>query len=111
MEHTPSDDVLDPGPERALTTVTHARIRAQQGDLARARSILQAILEDEPEHAEACALLEALAGPAPGRIKVSDRAPTSRGEIVSDPGHPEIVVDRLSRWLDRIKANSEQGGA
>ena len=111
MEHAPSDDVLDPGAERALTTVTHARIRAQQGDLATARRILQAILEDEPEHAEACALLETLAARAPGRIKAPDPAPASQGEIESDPGHPEIVVDRLSRWLDRIKSNSGEGGA
>jgi uncharacterized protein HemY len=51
-----------PRTEGPLTTLTHARLRALQGDAAAARRILTAILERTPEDVEAQTLLAELAG-------------------------------------------------
>ena len=97
--------------ENALTTVTHARIRIQQGDLATARRILQAILESQPQHSEAGALLDGLNRPSPSKPAKTEGSSPRREEIeAGDPDAPEIVVERLSRWLDRIKHNAGEGG-
>jgi hypothetical protein len=41
-------------------TITHARLRASQGDIERARGILRALLAERPHDAEALGLLERL---------------------------------------------------
>ena len=48
------------GGEPWLATVTHARLRASQGDVAGARGILERILAERPDDREARGLLERL---------------------------------------------------
>ncbi len=87
-----------------LPTLTHARIRARQGDVDGARRILRAMLAEHPEDADARALLgrdgsrgvaleELLAAPVPG-----DPGALRRG----------AVVVRLSEWLERIQKGKER---
>jgi hypothetical protein len=103
---------VDRGAASPLTTMTHAKIRIQQGDLASARRILRAILESQPQHPEAAALLEGLSRPAASRSSRPDAISRSPEEVdAGDARTPEIVVDRLSQWLDRIKHNAGEGGA
>jgi len=78
-----------PGAE-PLATLTHARLRAEQGDLAGARRILDRLLRLEPRHGEALRLLEALGRPAAG-----DR----EGE---PQGGRRARIRRLERWLARV---------
>ena len=71
-------------------TVTHARIRAAQGDSRQARQILKAILQQEPSHPEATRLLGELAHAALG----ATRNPTA------------VQVERLRRWLGKLAPGS-----
>ena len=48
--------------ELTPSTLTHARLRAAQGDVRAARAILRAILRREPGHAAAVAALKKLGG-------------------------------------------------
>lgn len=108
-----------------LTTVTHARLRAGQGDVVAARRILTAILDHSPEDDEARTLLAELAGRSsrPGAVEVAEvaeRAP-ERGE----PGEmaarvrrvmngrqvgPERVVRQLEQWLETVQRNAGESG-
>ncbi len=49
-----------------LATVTHARLRASQGDVAGARAILETVLAANPDDAEAHGLLTRLSGARDG---------------------------------------------
>jgi len=62
----------------SFATLTHARLRASQGDLAGSARILQVILETQPGHHEARRLLET----------VRDRR-----------------VERLTAWIERARRN------
>lgn len=73
----------------APLTLTHARLRVAQGDLAAARRILAAILAVEPRNPEAAALLTAIRGPAVERPKVA--AATDAGRA------------KLEGWLESIQ--------
>ena len=55
-----------------LETVTHARLRAQQGDEEGALRILRAVLARRPGDAEAAALLASLPGCAHGHDEPED---------------------------------------
>lgn len=58
-------------PQRAFATLIHARLRADQGDVAGAARILRVILQAQPEHGEARAFLESLED----RVTVTYRDP------------------------------------
>jgi hypothetical protein len=87
--------------ERMLETVTHARLRAEQGDFRGAREILLEILVRQPGHIEAQGLLDSFSG-AP--------APTSADSPAPEPvGVPISVVQRriqrLERWLSTLQCD------
>ena len=73
-------------PSASFTTLTHARLRALQGDYAAAERLLCELLERQPDHAEARALLRSIAGRVP--IEAANR------------------IRRLENWLSRIRRSS-----
>ena len=108
-------------PGSPLSTLTHARVRAMQGDVRTARSILACILRQDPGHVEAKKLQE--------RLSHRDQVPSARGWEerlhAAEPDDPstltrefkrvlrgtgfrprEKAVEHLKWWLDRIKGNS-----
>ena len=109
-----------------ILTLTHARIRAGQGDLKGARRVLKAILLRSPDHIEARALLEELDG------KTGREAMPEREELLADPeatdarrlaerfrgtlSRREPVQDvrgrvrRLEAWLTRIRGRDLESG-
>jgi hypothetical protein len=98
-------------------TLTHARIRAAQGDLTGARRIARAILERDPDDADARELLAALGsrGDAPTREAedpVLDAPTAVAADDLRDAFRtrlglqPEIGPrERLAAWLERVRAN------
>ena len=101
-----------------FSTLTHARIRAMQGDRSGARRVLRAILEREPWNREAMDLFEQLAGQDRPRRRVPpDPAPGPPVEATAQDlgdqfrrmleGDADPRIHRLSAWLGRI---SEQQG-
>jgi len=105
-------------------TLTHARVRAGQGDVRGARRILQAILERDPQDAEARQLLrelqerrqrsgrEAPAAPlAPARAATPGElaARFRRALSSSGGGATRIRIRRLERWLRRIERRHDRG--
>jgi hypothetical protein len=115
-----------PGRTMEILTLTHARIRAGQGDVKGARRVLTAILQRSPDHIEARALLEELEG------KTGAEAMPEREELLADPkatderrlaerfrrslGRRERVPDvrgrvrRLEAWLTRIRGRDLESG-
>ena len=100
-----------------FSTLTHARLRAEQGDVAGAKRILRVILASQPEHEEARELLAALSDrvsvsyqePAPEAAGVTHAATTA--ELASrfkETLGGNSKVERLERWLDRLQANREK---
>lgn len=80
---------------RWLATLTHARLRAEQGDARGARSILQDLLERDPADERARELLGSL--------------PSTEGKL-NAPGAPDRrkAIARLEAWLHRLeKFNGE----
>jgi hypothetical protein len=107
--------VTSEGTSDAPFTITHARLRASQGDLATARRVLRAILASDPDHVEAARLLEALGdgeGDAfpveTGGIEAS-REPATAEELAGRfrdalaPG--DVRSERLRRWVEAIRRN------
>ncbi len=104
----------------SFATLTHARLRAAQGDVAGAKRILRVILDVEPGHDEARALLSRIEHRSVAAIPESDeaalepvRAATAhdlavafRG-VLAAPSAPRrgAGVLRLSRWLQRVERN------
>ena len=102
-----------------ILTLTHARIRSGQGDLAGARRVLRAILKRSPDDAEARALLEHLSGRAgreatPERVEAvaapeaadaSSLAEEFRRSLGSRHRNSDVTgrVRRLEVWLARIR--------
>lgn len=98
----------------ALATVTHARLRAAQGDKSTARRILLAVLSCRPDDAEARALLARLDGADTVHAEPMDE--TSEGPPVpGDPGElarrfhgpeprPETSRERTLRRLRELEA-------
>ena len=105
---------------RSFATLTHARLRASQGDIASALRILRGILEVQPGHHEARALLAAIEN----RPAVVHTEPL---EAAAEPVKPATAeglslrfreafgvrrsgasIRRLSSWLERL--NRHRGG-
>jgi hypothetical protein len=101
-------------------TLTHARIRAAQGDLTGARRIARAILERDPEDLAARELLASLASrtdapaheseepvlDAPTAVAADELRDTFRTRLGLAPaGGPR---ERLASWLDRVRANRDR---
>jgi hypothetical protein len=98
----------------AFATLTHARLRAAQGDVGGAVRILRVILNAQPDHPEARAFLAGL----DDRVAITYRDPV-RDHVTTAP--PAAVADttgrvrevpggqrpplRLSRWLERVRRN------
>jgi len=76
----------------SFATLTHARLRASQGDVSGAVRILRVILSVQPDHDEARAMLASLED----RVTVVRREP-------DDPIAATVRV--LSEWLARTKRN------
>ena len=101
----------------SFATLTHARLRAAQGDVAGAKRILRVILDVQPGHDEARALLARIehrsvavlpeseeAALEPARAATAgDLAVAFRGALSSPKRGPGVL--RLSRWLQRIERN------
>jgi hypothetical protein len=110
MRHPPTTD-------DSFKTVTHARLRAAQGDTDGACRLLCELLRERPDDAEARALLEEIGG-APSRpIPVEEATPLS-GPTAGDPAamagefrralgetssQPARRIERLEGWLSRIR--------
>jgi len=103
-------------PSPSFTTLTHARLRALQGDYAAAERLLVELLEEQPDHAEARALLRSVAGripidsPQPGRETPELRQPGDPGrlagafrEALGAEASPAVRIRRLEDWLSRIR--------
>jgi len=105
------------GSSGPFATLTHAKLRAAQGDVGGAARILRVILEVQPEHREARGLL----GEIEGRAAVVHKEPaedpaeavlpaTTEGlsrrfrDALEGPGASAPVV-RLRLWLERIRRN------
>jgi hypothetical protein len=98
-------------------TLTHARIRAAQGDLAGARRIASAIVERDPSDAAARGLLASLEGRADA-VAVPEGAEALSEAVAASPGElrehfrerlglarPSTSRERLSGWLDTVRRN------
>lgn len=102
-----------------FSTLTHARIRAGQGDRSGARRILRAILEQEPWNREARDFFDRLAGrdtsrPAAGAEPVPVPPVEATAEELAArfrqvlEGGADPRIERLTVWLGRI--SDKQGG-
>lgn len=78
-----------------ILTLTHARIRARQGDLAGARRVLVGMLERSPEDVEARSLLEELAG----RVGRAARAERSEQLPLPEATDARALAERFRRTL------------
>ena len=104
----------------SFATLTHARLRAAQGDIAGAKRILRVILDVQPGHDEARELLARIEHRSVAAIPESEeaalepvRAATAgdlavafRGALAA-PSAPRRGpgVLRLFRWLQRVERN------
>jgi len=102
---------------RSFVTLTHARLRAEQGDVAGAMSLLKLILAVDPDNPEALVLAarlgretvkadedpaEAIAE-APRGARASDLAASFRISLgVSATGRARRTARRLSAWLEGV---------
>ena len=108
---------MKPSPGGSFATLTHARLRAAQGDVGGALRILRVILAVQPDHEEAQALLNEIEGRAhvthtepEGAAAEPVRSATAEGlsgrfrdALGRSGGH--APVDRLTRWLERTQRN------
>ena len=85
-----------PGGKR-LSTMTHAKLRASQGDLSTARRMLEAILRERPDNAEARALLGTIS-------PVADRAHAEPQEEALAPPEAALGEDLASRFREALAA-------
>lgn len=114
----------DTPPFDALATVTHARLRAAQGDIAGARRLLETVLARRPEDLEARALLARLTGVEQSPLEEPEPEPLEP-PVAGDPaalassfrgvlnaaatGANRRKAERLRALLDRI-ARRRGGG-
>jgi hypothetical protein len=83
------ENAVTPKPGEAFATLTHARLRASQGDVEGALRILRVILAVQPGHREAQALVDGLAAQASDRQRKL----------------PAAAVAQLTAWLARVERN------
>ena len=105
-----------PDPLETLATLTHARLRVRQGDYAAAVTLLQRLLEREPEQAEARVLLRSIEGrqgiaraePAAEALRPPESAEASRlagvfRQALSGAPEPQRRIRRLEEWLNKLR--------
>jgi hypothetical protein len=86
-----------------LATVTHAKLRAAQGDAAAAREILQAILEAYPGDEEARAVLARLEGERDRPVPVEE-------EDSVGPPQTEDPAALAARFRKTLRGRGEEKG-
>jgi len=107
-----------------ILTLTHARLRLEQGDIVGARRVLTGILERSPEDAEAQAMLADLRGrtgrpatsersetlPHPQRTDARSLAASFRKSLGagSGPLGASGRIRRLEAWLERIRERARR---
>ncbi len=103
----------------SFATLTHARLRAAQGDVTGAVRILRVILEVQPGHDEARGFLaeienrlavahtEPLEGAAEAVTPATAGALTFRFREALDAHRPNPRIRRLSSWMERMQRNRE----
>ena len=101
----------------SFATLTHARLRAAQGDVAGAVRILRVILEVQPGHHEARGFLAeienrlAVAHTEPLEAATETVTPATAGDLTFrfrealDAHRPDPRIRRLSSWLERMQRN------
>ena len=110
------------GQQAGFSTLTHARIRAGQGDRSGARRIVRDVLKREPWNREARDYFDQLAGqdrlrPAETPEPVQQPPQTATAEElgarfreVLDSG-PDVRIQRLNSWLGRISEHQGEDDA
>lgn len=109
--------MLSEGSGGPFATLTHAKLRAEQGDIAGAVRILRVILAAQPDHGEAREALDALQH----RVAVTYREPVQPEPEAVRPASAEDLkarfreaigagsraarADRLDRWIRSIRRN------
>jgi hypothetical protein len=100
-----------------FATLTHAKLRAAQGDIDGAVRILRVILEAQPNHVEAREALDGLehrvavtyhepTQPTPEEARPSSAADLKdrfREALASGPTATRVA--RLNRWIGRVRHN------
>lgn len=101
----------------SFATLTHARLRASQGDVAGAIRILRVILEVQPGHHQAREFLadienrHAVAHTEPLEPIAEAVTPARAGDLTHrfrealDAHRPNPGIRRLQSWLERIERN------
>ncbi len=90
-------------PEGSFASLTHARLRARQGDYRGAVRLLREILKRDPQHVDAQQLLLRIARqPDTTAPPVGDE----RATCPPTPADPERLVGRLKRWLHKIQRDA-----
>ena len=101
----------------SFATLTHAKLRAAQGDVRGAVRILRVILDVQPEHHEARGFLEeienrlAVAHTEPLEDAADAATPATAGDLTRrfrdalDARGSSAQVQRLSLWLERTRRN------
>jgi len=104
-------------PGGPFATLTHARLRVGQGDVAGAARILRVILEVQPSHDEARRLLAEIENRATALHKEPRAEPpeavtpatahdlSHRFRAALDVKERGVPVDRLHSWLERMRRN------
>jgi hypothetical protein len=104
-------------PGESFATLTHARLRAAQGDVGGATRILRVILQVQPAHREARELLneltERVAVPhaEPAEERAAEVVPAAAGDLARrfhdalGANRRSVRVERLSLWLARTQRN------
>ena len=104
-----------------LITLTHARLRARQGDLRTARRIVREILAAEPDNPAARKLLDSWSGRAGREVAAevqSELAPRAvadaaqlasrfRAALGSQRSVTARKIDRLERWRSQIRRGAD----
>ena len=101
----------------SFATLTHAKLRAAQGDVRGAVRILHVILDVQPGHHEARAFLVeienrlAVAHTEPAEVVAEAVTPATVGDLTRrfrnalDARRPNARVRRLSLWLEWTQRN------
>ena len=101
----------------SFATLTHARLRAAQGDVSGALRILRVILDVQPEHDEARGLLAELEGekavahfepledPVDAVTSATSRDLKQRFKGALGAGEASPTVRRLADWLALLQRN------
>jgi hypothetical protein len=103
-------------------TLTHARLRAGQGDLRGACRILSAIVDRDPADDEAARFLAELDGRPSGDYREPEETqpppprPASAVELAGGfkraltSAQRDLRIERLERWLQRIRRQGTPTG-